>query len=453
MPLADRSGRPELPGTTPPLQSSPVSTEAVIDHQAYIEDTFVNKTALNPQTYAEEFQLLQRYAAGSRITVTYFLRSTPTGGLQRADAIDPSSQRNPVQTSYTEIKNFEIIVQGKGLQSGFNPDNQETKVTGEALLYPGMHPRNGDLFITPIGDAMFGVFQVTGPDRLTYRQGSNHRITFFLREYATEDGIAAIRRSVTKTVWFDKETYLGDATTLLKAESFICLKELRQMRRILINQYYNTFFDRQLNSIVSRAGVYDPYLVAFLNGKISILESIQRPAQLYPGLQNYDNCLWARLTDTTNRTLIGLQCNYRLDEYRASRWDVAITSLVNRVLVTLDNPNRQAMESTLTTPDYNVPAPPVMDIQRSLRPVATGEGYVLSPSFYAGDKITMTPFEFLVYAVIKDRQLLDIRTFIDLYLNRYAELSFEDRYYHIPLYLWLIDVAVDGIAAADTFMT
>jgi hypothetical protein len=94
-----------------------------------------------------------------------------------------------------------------------------------------------------------------------------------------------------------------------------------------------------------------------------------------------------------------------------------------------------------------------MDIQRSLRPVATGEGYVLSPSFYTGDKITMTPFEFLVYAVIKDRQLLDIRTFIDLYLNRYAELSFEDRYYHIPLYLWLIDVAVDGIAAADTFMT
>ena len=267
MPLAGRSGSQDQCSN--------------IDHQSYVEDTFVNKTALNPKTYAEEFNLLQRYTSGSRISVTYFMRATTVGGLLRSDSIDPSSLRSPVQTSYTEIKNFEIVILGKGLQSEFNQESRETKITGEALLYPGMRPNVGDLFITPIGDSVYGIFQIMDITRLTYRQGSNHRIVFFLREYATDDGVNVIRQSVTKTLWFDKETYLGDATTLLKEESYFCLKTLRQMRSILIRYYYNTFFDKRLGSITSPTGIYDPYLVSYLTSKISIRDSTVRPLQHY----------------------------------------------------------------------------------------------------------------------------------------------------------------------------
>ena len=454
MPLAGRDGPPDSPTTGDTAHLRQVRpSEDIVENQPYIKDTFVNKTAFNPETYAETFQLLQRYSSGSRISVTYFLRSMPTSGLQRANSIDPSALRSPLDTSYTEIKNFEISVQEKGLHSVFNAENQETRITGEALLYPGMRPCFGDLFITPIGDATFGVFQVTGVERLTYRQGSNHRITFFLREFATEEGVAIIRRSVTRTVWFDKETYLGDATTLLKEESYRCLKIMRQMRSILIRHYYNTFFDQQMNSIIAPDGTYDPYLVNFLNGKISLIESIHRPAQLYPAMQNYDNCLWARLNETTNHTLIGLQANYNKVECRVSRWDISITALANRVLITLDNSNKQQMYATPPDPDYNVAPAPFPVILEELKPVTTGNGYVLSSAFYTGDKLAMTPFEFLIYAVIRDRQLLELSDFVDGYLIKYAELSFQQRFYNIPLYLWLIDVGIDNIAASDTFMT
>ena len=453
MPLAGRRGPPESSPSDISLPSRVRSEEELIDRHPYIEDTFVNKTSFNPETYAETFQLLQRYSAGSRISVTYFLRSTPTGGLQRSDAIDPSSLRSASQTSYTEIKNFEIVVQGKGLQSGFNSDNQETKITGDALLYPGMKPRNGDLFITPIGDATFGIFQVTSAERLTYRQGANHKITFFLREFATDAGVESVRRSVTKTVWFDKETYLGDATTLLKEESYRCLKIMRQMRGILIRNYYNTFFDTAMNTIIAPDGTYDPYLVTYLNGKISLLESIHRPAQLYPAIQNYDNSIWSRLTDVTNHTLVGLQSDHALVEYRVSRWDVSITALANRVMVSLANPNRQGMEAPVQSPNYNVPDAPELNSVRSLQPVSQNTGYVLSPNFYAEDKAAMTPFEFMIYAVIRNRQIVNLREFVDEYISRYAELSYAERYYYIPLYLWLIDVGIEGIAASDSFMT
>ena len=459
MPLASRTGNPtsSIPDGITPTQPR-IREEIALDHQPYIEDTFINKTAFNPKTYAEELGLLQRYVSGSRISVTYFLRSTPTGGLQRAESIDPSSMRSPVQTSYTEIKNFEIVIQGKGLQSEFNQDSRETKITGEALLYPGMKPHLGDLFITPIGDATYGVFQVMDSTRLTYRQGSNHRIIFFLREYATEEGVAQIRQSVTKTVWFDKETYLGDATTLLKEDTYFCLKTLRQMRPILIRYYYNTFFDKHLGSIVSPEGVYDPYLVTYLTSKISLLESIYRPVQLYSGIQNYENSLWARLTDVMNRTLIGLQQNYNVVQYRVTRWDVAITSLVNRNMIALDNANRQAMAASVDTTTTPAPAPQwggqgAPSLGWSLPLVSTNTGYVLSPNFYTANKAMMTPFEFLIYAVICNRRLVEIKDFIDCYLVKYSELSYDEQYYAIPLYLWLIDVAIDGIAAPNSFMT
>ena len=90
---------------------------------------------------------------------------------------------------------------------------------------------------------------------------------------------------------------------------------------------------------------------------------------------------------------------------------------------------------------------------RSLQLISTQQGYVLSPNFYAGDKSAMNPFEFLVYAVIHDRKLVDIKEFVDGYLLRYSELTFDEQFYYIPIYLWLIDVALSSIPEANAFMS
>jgi len=463
MPLAGRYGDPD-PSLTPEdlgmtVPQTVVSQQNTLDNQPYIKDTFVNRTAFNPTTYADDFKLLQRYISGSRITVTYFLISTPTGGLQRSEVIDPSSLRNPVQTSYTQINNFEIVIQEKGLQSSFDAEKMESKVVGVALLYPGMAPRMGDLFVTPIGDSKFGVFQIMAVDRLSYRQGSNHKITFFLREYATDEGIASIKLSVTKEVWFDKQTYLGDATTLLKADSYFYLKTLRQMRGILIRYYYNTFYDKSISSILSPDGIYDPYLVNYLNSKISIQDSIKRPTQLFPGLQNYENSLWSRLTEVTNRQLTNIQSNYNVIRYRFSFLDISITSVVNRLMIALENPNQVAIRETiqeLIPPQRPIPFSIGGVGGRGARyydVITDATGYVLSMNFYTGDKVAMTPFEFLVYAVIYERRVDDIADFIDSYVNTYAQLTYAEQYYFIPIYLWMMDVAIGTITAPNDFMT
>lgn len=464
MPLASLTGDPNLniPPDPDSAASAPLPTmQTALDQQPYIKDTFVNKTAFNPETYADEFGLLQRYASGSRILVTYFLLSTPTGGFQRSDAIDQSNLRSAIRTSYTQINNFEIVMQG-GIKSSFDNVSKESIVVGEALLYPGMHPRIGDEFVTSIGDSTYGIFRVTSVERLSYRQGSNHKITFFLNRRATQADVDVLKASVTSELWFDKETYLGDTTTLLKADSYIYLKTLRQMRGILIRFYYNSFYDKTMASIMSPDGSYDPYLVNYLNEKISLRESNYRPNQLYPGFQNYENSLWARLTDVTNMKLTNIQSSFNFVQYRVTRWDVYITALVNRIMVALDNPAKQAA-STVTqvtggvdyqnlTVDGFMPGD-FLGQPNPLLYISNTPGYVLSMNFYNGDKTSMTPFEFLVYAVINDRTVNDIADFIDSYLNKYSLLTPQEQYYFIPLYIWLIDVAITNIAAPSTFMT
>lgn len=503
MPLATRQGPPgpNLPAPDTVTPQTKVDMQSALDQVPYIKDSFVNRTAFNPETYADEFKLLQRYILGSRIKVTYFLVSTPTGGLQRSTDIDRSTIRSAIKTSYTQINEFEIVMQGP-IHNTFDQESKETKVFGEALLYPGMHPRMGDLFVTPIGDATYGIFRVTSIERLSYRQGANHKITFFLDSRASDEYIDIIKQSVTEELWFDKDTYLGDTTTLLKSDSYRHLKTLKQMRNILIRYYYNTFYDKKMSSIMSPEGIYDPYLVNYLNGKISIEDSIYRPTQLYVNFQNYENTLWSRLNDVTNRKLVNIQANYNYIMYRVNRWDDFITSLVNRTMIGIGNPNREAMspgESEEFIPlqrlgtDYPDPPPgglfapaftpgpgplyppasPYPPPSNNLLPnqntvpfrdnafgsqdpllyISTQAGYVLSTNFYTANYTAMTPLELLVYAAIYDRNIEDIGSFIDIYLNRYSSLSFDDQYYFIPLYLWLIDVALNQIQAPNSFMT
>ena len=470
MPLVTRFGFPQsVPQPNPdgiPTPSNP-TMQAVLDQQPYIKDTFVNKTAYNPETYADEFGLLQRYAAGSRIQVTYFMLSTPTGGMQRADMIDQSNMRSPNQTSYTQINNLEIAMQG-GLQSSFDGTTTESKVFGEALLYPGLRPRLGDTFVTSIGDGVFGIFIVTSVTRLTYRQGANHRINFFLSRYAQQADIDILKQSVTQEVWFDKDTYLGDSTTLLKSNSYSYLQTLRKAKMMLTRYYYNTFYDKSMNTIMAPNGTYDPYLVNFLNSIISIRDSIHRPLQLYSAFQNYENTIWGRLCDPINNTLINLQSGYNYVLYQVTRYDVYTTALVNRQMIYIFNPNAQAIATESTSAGNstsNIMYPPIdggpssiaqQDNLDELYLVSSAAGYVLSTNFYTSTTNAMTSLEYLIYEAITLRAIASpdfISEFINGYLSQYTQLTLDEQYYYIPLYLWLIEFCITNIAAPNSFMT
>ena len=435
-----------------PDQQTVVNVAGDLDQISFVRDTFINRTAFNPITYAGEFSALQGYLDGARVLVTYFNLAMPSSG-RLTDAVDSSVVRNTIHTSYTCINNLEITLIG-GLSTTYNDDNTESTVSGEAYLYPGLSPRIGDLFVLQLSDGKYGKFQISKVDRLSYRQGSNHRIQFYLNNYATTEEIQLLLDSSTETLYFDKTTYMGDTSTILKANSYLQLQTMRNMRTVLITDYFKTFYNKIMNSIVNINGIYDPYLVRYLLTRVSIVESKHRPNQLYASLENYDSTIWSRLNDKFTANLNGINSKYDVVKFTPTRLNAALTSLTNKNLICVKSLTEHNLDDTpCTTIPECTPNPNLLPLgivdplysTRDLTLLNTYDGYVLSTNFYNGNILLMNEFEQMVYTAITTRQILDISYFIINYLNTYTTMTTSDKFYTIPLLIYLIDIGINNI--------
>lgn len=458
MPLVSSIGFPQtVPSKNPEgtLPTKNPTMQNTLDQQPYVADSFVNRNAYNPETYADQFGLLQRYSLGSRITVTYFMISTPLDGLQRSTDIDQSNVRNSIQTNYTQINNLEIVMQA-GLRYDFDNQTTESRVTGEALLYPGLKPRMGDEFVMSVSDGTFGIFRVTKIDRLAWRQGSNIRITFFYNRQATNEEINVLTSSVTKVVYFDTSTYLGDTTTLLKEQSYVNLQTLKQMKQVLTKYYYDNFYNSGFSSLIAPANYYDPYIVKFMNSITTISDTHYKPLQLYQAIANFESTIWGRLLDPINNTLNNINQQALYVKFRANRWDVYITPVVNELMIYVENPTKLLIKQEQNNSDIDISTSldnfslgyipgSFQSALKQLQYISTIDNYIFSSNFYSGNTTEMTLFEYTVYYAVTKKSLgsdNDISVFIDTYLSSYTQLTLDQQFNFIPIYLYLIDLAI-----------
>jgi hypothetical protein len=69
----------------------------------------------------------------------------------------------------------------------------------------------------------------------------------------------------------------------------------------------------------------------------------------------------------------------------------------------------------------------------------TGGYYLFTENFYSGNLTSMTALETLVYGYITTRTSGSLPDFISDYLLTVYMLSKADQFYHIPLYIQIID--------------
>ena len=465
MALVPRTGTTTVASLINNPQTS-VDPSSVLDQTTFVKDTFINRTAINSKTYADEYGLLQGYLYGTRVSVTYFKRANADS--RRTDAVDVDELQNTINTSYTQINNLEITMVDP-LQSAFNTDTTETEITGEAIMYVGLEPSIADLFVMSIDGNQNGIFQISSVERLTFRQGSNYKITFYNTKYATTENVQLLYNSVSKVTYFEKSTYFGDTSTLLLEDQYIYLKTLVQMRQVLIKNYFTTFYNPFYASIMSPEQVYDPYLVKYLFSKVSVNDSKNRPVQLYPSVRNFDRTIWARLLDPFTANLVGLSSSYDHVGYMPTRLNAALTPLINRTMISIAdvlptassgayqppqvdnyvypvNPNILLLDGTTT------PTSTPYQFDTDLEYIDTQQGYVLSTNFYSGTTSAMSAFELLMYTTITTGTVTDIGSLVNTYVNTYMTLTDDDKYYMIPLYLYLIDIAIKNLRRPGPYM-
>lgn len=415
MALTPRSGfsiTTSGPNDTP--SEIPNTQVDVLNNMPYVTDTNLNKYAIDSSSYPNTSRMMVGFIKGKRTSVTYYRLLRQGGSNIRSNIADYPTTRDILNTEYQKIINLEITLP-HGFEFNVNNQNASVSITGQAYLYPGMNASVGDIFLTGTGDGRIGLFQVSSVTPMSWRTDRIYVITFILQSFADASDIETIDSSVSITHIFSKDNYLGGTSALLSETTYLNLQKIKAVRSNLCKYYHSTFFDTSLCSFVRPDGLYDAMIVQFMSQKIT-MDDIPIKAKNLLGKfpETYNQSIWARLIDRYNTTLHGVSPYVSTNSYQETRMGVFVTELYGRSIL-------------LPTSDVDI-----------------GELYIFSENFYTGNQVDMSNFELLIYNAITLRTVGDLSVLIADYLDTIYLLSTDDQFYRIPLYIQLIDMALQS---------
>lgn len=292
-----------------------------------IENTLTNNVSYNDDTFMDRRSLIAGYPEGRIIKVTYFSQNHPLVDTQAKPADVNMLTIDDVHLSWTQIRNFEIRVQNE-LNFEYSTDTNRSDVTGTGITFPGFVPRIGDVFLYMLRNGKIGVFYVTEINRLAMGQETYHQISFAAQSWLDEPTKNQLHRQSTGIFYFDKEKFLTGNVAFMSTKGYIEKKELLHIRREIVQNYMDRFYDTEFSSFMRPDEVYDPYVVEFWTRKVSCIQTEERPIQLFCSIQNYKKTIWAALTNNPIKDIKNIDWKYTIDTDFHTFWDVNITALI-----------------------------------------------------------------------------------------------------------------------------
>lgn len=285
---------------------------------AHVEDSFTTATAINPQRYPEIYKMLLAYPKGRAMVVPYYHRMQPDVDL-RTTVVDVAWEEDPIHADLTKIHNLEMRLEDN-LTFQIKEEDRSTEITGTAIMYPGMEPFVGDLFILELDNHQSTLMILTQVDVTTFRQERYYRVQFMAFSQLHKKLYERLEMRVKENCHFVKKKYFGESElTFLSDESFTNLRELEHYRKAIAQDIVNFFFVKDSQSFFRPDGIYDPYVTEFLRGKITVSEQKVRPLQLLVPFLNYNRSIWYKLTLAENTNDFGDLLSHALVVYKDPR--------------------------------------------------------------------------------------------------------------------------------------
>ena len=238
---------------------------------------------------------LERFIAGSDITVTYYHQQIATTNDLSNDG-DNVESLDPVHSNILRIENFQFKLQ-EAMDFQYNEEDNVSSYRGIGLCYSGFTPMVGDWFLYEIEKGVLGKFVIDGtPTRLSIDSHTCHTMPFMLVGFPDENEIKEYERRVRKVAWFDLQTFLLGNATLLTSEVYEFVINAEYQIQILLEYYHRKFYDRyEYKSYLRPDVVYDPYVVDFMNSIVSYDNLYNVPQQLVTNMKYGNYSLWAKL--------------------------------------------------------------------------------------------------------------------------------------------------------------
>lgn len=431
-------------------------------------ETFTQRTAVDPTRSGEQLRLISQWANGSPICVQYYAQN-----LSNVEATQHASEitgYETVHTSLMKIKYFEIRLTGD-MSFSFNSTLNESDYEGEAILYPGFKPSIGDTFLYGVGGGRVGIFKVDEIARLTMQQYTYHKISFSFVEFLSHGAKTKLENRVTRTVFFDKQKFLSDDISLFSETGYNTYHECRRLRYELMQYYFKEFYNGgEYSSLIRPDGVYDPYVVEYMNRKVSYRDYPVKSKQLVTDLRDYHNSFWYVLIDKRFKDMTKVSTTYKIRKMTYGFLDVSTNELADRKYVELCKPqcdlhNEDDHEAYIFDQYYSYraehpraePADETLVLLSNMENVGlmgvTPNGILQSEYSFFGGEMTPALLKALEY---ESPPVLDLALYVALHkrllpsqfhdviemVTAYRDLEPMAAFYHIPIYLHLLDMVI-----------
>lgn len=416
-------GNPVPPDTpqSDPTAEEPLLQRDLLENFPIVANPAMDRVAFDVDQFPNTARGLQGFMEGHRVRVIYYNQLVSSGSV-RTDVADSPNERAAANTAYRRIDNFELVLKDS-LTFNYDKTKAQGDATGTALIYAGMTPRYGDIFLMNAGDNKLGMFKITSIEPQSWYNNRVYLIGYYLFNYPDDVWLKFLEATTVRRSVFTRASFLDGSYALLSEDRYLERQTLNSTRDSLCKFYFRTFFNRDINSFINpTTQVYDPYLVTYMASACEYDVVKARPRQLLDNVQNtYESSLWARLTDPLNPLVSDIWKDCVAPIKRNYSMDIGVTELIGYSYITLVSPNSDAVTENQTSP------------------------YVLSPAFYRNDRVNMSQLECMVYDAISKKTVGNVGFFIAQFLSLYTSLSQEEQFYAIPLYIALIDIALPGL--------
>jgi len=470
--------------------AEPITEKEIVDAT---KDVFTNKTALSKDRYGSVVESLLGFGEGAIVIVEYYKKSNPLMTNNSANT-SFSIEKSNVHTSYSLIHNFEFRLDGE-LDVSQDQDTLQMTVTGKGFTYPGFLPTAGDIFLLKLENSEIGVFVVTNVSRFTLKQATYRSIDFYMYKLLDDDILEKLNSSVAEELYFDKEKFLTDTSTILTSTSYNQLNKLKDAKQKITDLYFAEFYSSKDKTVFlnktytildenndpedKTVKLFDPYLVKYLIRKLNTSTIPTGLKELSGSITKFteNNCFWDLLFDKNvnrlnyiyynpakvifgifNPEISGLTLNQTLLLYNdASEFNEYIFPMHKSSNILIKDPyifsnkfyialislfkyDNELIEFAISEENLTQADIDDLKLNGSNQDIDAANDYLINT-------FGLNEFELFILNYIGKNISLKIEDFISSYIDiyPYTEYNEEERFYRLPILLFFIDMYIKSI--------
>lgn len=443
----DLSAMSTLPATNPAMDT------------AFVDTRWTPSKALMP------------FVGGSSLTVDAYY-SQVLGANDQLTGLSPSV--SPVYQQFTKILNLEIKVTNP-LSPQQNQDDKTFEYTGSGIIYGGLVPNDGDVFIATIADSQKACFRVTSEKASVFKR-SVYVINFSI---INTDAIylADLEAKTVNTYVFRKDHFTTGQNPLITTVENDALINAAKLVDRVSNQYIQRYYDASTGTLTLTEDVlkmYDHFLATFVLKTIPVnvhpnMQHLRTLCVMEHSIMEQDNLFTALLKGdigylNTGFTRIALATPYYFtlsiitDSIRLSGVDTCVipANPLNKLNISGDGPFQQPnnfgadvfsplpMDSQISAENEKALTDVISRQQvgtnfLGIYPIHQDNWYVFSSNFY-NDTDKQSTFELQVRNYLTGKKIDLLRVYNTL--ATYTRWSPIEQFYLIPISLVLLRAAM-----------